>query len=92
MTPGAITMMGWRVVVACAIALPAAAAQTDTVPGVSTPVATTKHRITLNGRSLAYTARAGVLPIRINDTGEARGYIFFVSYTVDRAPGQPPRH
>ena len=66
-------------------------AQTDTVPGVSTPIATTTHRITLNGKPLGYTARAGVLPIRHNDTGEPRAYIFFVAYTVDRAPGQPAR-
>jgi carboxypeptidase C (cathepsin A) len=68
-----------------------ARAQTDTVPGITTPIVTTEHRITLNGRTLAYTARAGVLPIRHNETGEARGYIFFVSYTVQRAAGQPPR-
>jgi len=66
-------------------------AQTDTVPGVATPIVTTTHRMTLTGRPVAYTARAGVLPIRHNDTGEPHGYIFFVSYTVPRAPGQPPR-
>ena len=55
------------------------------------PSSTTKHRIVLNGKPLAYTARAGVLPIRHNETGEPRGYIFFVSYTVDRRTGQPPR-
>jgi len=73
------------------VAYSAASAQTDTIPGVSTPIIATKHRITLNGKLLAYTARAGMLPIRLNETGEPRGYIFFVSYTVDRAPGQPPR-
>ena len=41
-----------------------------------------------NGKPLAYTARAGVLPIRLNETGEPRGYIFFVSYTVDHATEQ----
>jgi len=66
-------------------------AQTDTVPGVATSIVTTTHRMTLTGRPLAYTARAGVLPIRHNDTGEPHGYMFFVSYTVPRAPGQPPR-
>ena len=65
--------------------------QTDTVPGIATPIVTTAHRMTLNGRTLAYTARAGVLPIRHNDTGEPRGYIFFVAYSVQRPPGQPPR-
>jgi len=64
-----------------------ARAQTDTVPGVSTPLVTTHHRIVLNGKTLAYTARAGVLPIRHNDTGEPRGYVFFVAYSADRATG-----
>ncbi len=66
-------------------------AQTDTIPGVRTPIVSTSHRILLNGKPLAYTARAGVLPIRHNDTAEPLGYIFFVAYVVDRAPGQPPR-
>lgn len=66
-------------------------AQTDTVPGVSTPIATTAHRVVVNGKPIAYTARAGVLPIRHNETGEPRAYVFFVSYTVDRPAGQPPR-
>jgi carboxypeptidase C (cathepsin A) len=43
------------------------------------------------GRTVAYTARAGLLPIRLNDTGEPRGYIFFVAYTLDRAPREAPR-
>jgi carboxypeptidase C (cathepsin A) len=88
-----------RLVVRLATALIAASlavsvtggAQTDTVPGVATPIVTTKHRMLLNGKPLAYTARAGVLPIRLNETGEPRGYIFFVAYSVDRVPGQPPR-
>ena len=66
-------------------------AQTDTIPGVRTAIVSTSHRILLNGKPLAYTARAGVLPIRHNDTAEPLGYIFFVAYVVDRAPGQPPR-
>ena len=66
-------------------------AQTDTVPGVSTPLATTTHRIVVNGKPVAYTARTGVLPIRLNETGEPRAYVFFVAYAVDRRAGQPPR-
>jgi carboxypeptidase C (cathepsin A) len=74
------------------IVLPRSAhAQTDTVPGVATPMVTTKHVITLSGKPLTYTARAGVLPIRLNDTGEPRGFIFFVAYSVARTPGQPVR-
>ena len=81
----------WIALALVAMASGPGGAQTDTVPGVMTPVATTRHRITLDGKTLAYTARAGVLPIRHNDTGEPRGYVFFVAYTVDRAPGQSPR-
>ena len=62
-----------------------ALAQADTVPGTATPIVTTRHRIEVGGRTVAYTARAGLLPIRLNDTGEPRGYIFFVAYTLDRA-------
>lgn len=66
-------------------------AQTDTVPGAATPIVTTRHRIDVGWRTVAYTARAGLLPIRLNDTGEPRGYIFFVAYTVDRTPREAPR-
>jgi carboxypeptidase C (cathepsin A) len=82
---------GFAITLALAISAGRARAQTDTVPGVRTPVVTTRHRIMLAGKSVAYTARAGVIPIRHNDTGEARGYVFFVAYTVDRAPGQAVR-
>jgi carboxypeptidase C (cathepsin A) len=68
-----------------------ARAQTDNVPGTATPIVTTRHRIEVGGRTVAYTARAGLLPIRLNDTGEPRGYIFFVAYTLDRAPREAPR-
>jgi len=42
----------------------------------------TKHTINVAGRSLAYTATAGSMPIR-NDDGEIQGYLFFVAYTKD---------
>ena len=85
-----VRCLGTATLALAAIAAPAPG-QTDTVPGVTTAIVTTSHRITLNGKPLAYTARAGILPIRHNDTGEPRGYVFFVSYTVNRAAGQPPR-
>lgn len=68
-----------------------ASAQMDTVPGAVKAIVDTRHQITLNGRPLSYTARAGILPVRLNETGEPRGYIFFVAYLADRTPGQPPR-
>jgi carboxypeptidase C (cathepsin A) len=68
-----------------------AGAQSDTIPGVTTPIVTTHHTIALHGKTLAYTARAGVLPIRLNETGEPHGYIFFVAYAVDRPAGSSRR-
>src|SRR5262245_52456975 len=54
-------------------------------------IVTTTHQITLDGRQLAYTARAGHLPIRDNETGEVHGQMFFVAYTVQRGANAPPR-
>jgi carboxypeptidase C (cathepsin A) len=84
-------MIARRVALLSIIAATAANAQTDTIAGVQTPIATTTHRITLRGNPFAYTARAGMLPIRHNDDGLPRAYVFFVAYTVNRAPGAPPR-
>ena len=53
------------------------------------PIVTTHHQVSVGGRSLAYTARAGQLPIRENDTGEVRARMFFVAYTLDRADPAP---
>ena len=52
---------------------------------------TTRHQITLGGRTLKYTARAGLLPIQVNDTGDVHGRMFFTAYQLDRQPGEPPR-
>jgi carboxypeptidase C (cathepsin A) len=54
-------------------------------------IATTTHQVRLDGKPLSYTARAGRLPIRDNETGEVHGQMFFVSYTVPRAASAPPR-
>jgi carboxypeptidase C (cathepsin A) len=54
-------------------------------------LATTRQSIRVNGAVLSYTARVGLIPIRNNDTGEVRGQFGFVSYSVERAPGQAPR-
>ena len=55
-------------------------------------IVATHHQVSIGGKILAYTARAGRLPIRDNDTGEVRGNMFFVAYTLDRAsaPGARP--
>jgi carboxypeptidase C (cathepsin A) len=49
-------------------------------------IVTTKHQVTVEGRILKYTARAGRLPILNNETGEVHGRMFFISYTLDRLP------
>ena len=43
--------------------------------------------MTVGGRVLRYTAKAGLIPIRDNETGDAHGHVFFVSYTLERASG-----
>ena len=54
-------------------------------------IVTTQHQMPLNGRTLMYTARAGLLPIRDNEAGDIRAHIYFMAYMLDRAPSQPPR-
>lgn len=55
------------------------------------PVVTTRHAVTVAGRTLQYTARAGRIPIRDNEAGDVHGQMFFVSYTLDRPGNAPPR-
>jgi len=50
-------------------------------PAIPRDVVTTRHSIHIEGRHLSYTARAGRLPIRHNETGEVRAHMFFVSYS-----------
>lgn len=62
--------------------------------GIESPgdqIATTHHQIRVGQRTLRYTARAGRLPIRHNETGEIHGRMFFVAYLLDRAPNEPAR-
>ena len=50
----------------------------------------THHQITLNGRTLHYTATAGRLPIK-DPTGKIDAEMFFVAYTLDGAdPAKRP--
>ena len=52
---------------------------------------TTRQQTKVGPRLLKYTATAGTLPIRNNETGETHGNMFFVSYSLDRGPGNPKR-
>lgn len=50
----------------------------------------TQHRITTPAGPVAYEARVGRLPIRSEDTGEIRAYMFFVAYhRKDRSANRP---
>lgn len=50
----------------------------------------TRHQITLSGKPIAYTARAGFLSLR-NESRELKARIFYVAYTLDRPKDAPPR-
>jgi carboxypeptidase C (cathepsin A) len=52
---------------------------------------TTRHQALIAGKALAYTAKAGLIPIRDNDTGEVHANMFYVAYTFDRPTGSRPR-
>jgi len=54
-------------------------------------IVTTHHQVTIAGSVVRYTARAGTIPIRDNETGEPHANMFFVAYTLDRASGAPVR-
>ena len=41
------------------------------------------QKITVNGETLAYTARAGYLPLRNATTGQAEAHIFYTSYSKE---------
>ena len=83
--------MTGRGAIALLVALAAGPAPVGAQASVAERIVSTRHAITVSGRRLTYTARAGRLPIRVNETGEAYGYVFFVAYTLDRSPGQPVR-
>jgi carboxypeptidase C (cathepsin A) len=71
---------------AAALATGAHAAQ----PGDEDATVVTRHAVTLgDGRRLAYTARAGFLPIREDISGQVTGRMYFVAYTADRPKGRP---
>ncbi len=47
------------------------------------PPVETHQKITLNGETLAYTARAGFLPLRNATTGQTEAHLFYTSYFKD---------
>ena len=69
------------------VALPLAQQDSRQTPAI----VTTHHQVTVGGSVLRYTARAGTIPIRDNETGEPHANMFFVAYTLDRPSGALPR-
>lgn len=57
---------------------PAVGGDVDETPAV------TKHTITVDGKTLNYTATAAQMPLK-NATGETEAHIFYVAYTLDGA-------
>jgi len=72
--------------IACAAVAPLARAADPPPPDV--PDAVTHHTITLGGKPLAYTARAGTITLRGPDEAPT-AKIFYTAYTVDGAPNRP---
>jgi carboxypeptidase C (cathepsin A) len=70
---------------ACATFAPPARAAD---PPPDTPDAVTHHTITLGGKPLAYTARAGTITLRGPDEAPT-AKIFYTAYTVDGATNRP---
>lgn len=52
------------------------------VPAVE-KVSTTQHTITINGKTIAYTARAGTMVLR-DGAGNPKATVFYISYTQDK--------
>ncbi|HKD15740.1 MAG TPA: peptidase S10, partial [Candidatus Angelobacter sp.] len=55
---------------------------TESKKEVETPPIVTHHEIRVGGKTLRYTATAGMMPIR-NTEGELEANIFFMAYTLD---------
>ncbi|HVZ78552.1 MAG TPA: hypothetical protein VG818_11280 [Gemmatimonadaceae bacterium] len=60
----------------------AAAEESGGVPAVEN-ISTTKHTITIDGKTIAYTANAGTMVLR-DDDGKPKATVFFVAYTRDQ--------
>ncbi|HEX5437034.1 MAG TPA: hypothetical protein VFW98_07740 [Gemmatimonadaceae bacterium] len=60
----------------------AASADSEGVPAVER-VSTTKHTITVNGKTIPYTANAGTMVLR-DENGKPAATVFYISYTKDQ--------
>ena len=78
---------------ATSLTLPRGAFAQIVAPALAQPdsngIVVTRHQITIGGRVVHYTARAGFLPLE-NQSGETMAKIFFVAYVLDN-PGNKVR-
>ena len=78
----------------CSWGVPLAASQTtaksDEGACPEDKMSVTKHQITVDGKVLKYTARAGFLPIR-DQYGETKARFFYTAYTLDGESDKKPR-
>ncbi|MGH9478157.1 MAG: S10 family peptidase [Terriglobales bacterium] len=86
---------GWALLLLCALSLPAAAQGRGAQSFAYEPAATdplpvkTTHSITVNGRTLSYTAEVGKIAIP-DASGKTMGHMFYVAYILDNpTPGRP---
>ncbi|HLT90093.1 MAG TPA: hypothetical protein VKZ85_04040 [Woeseiaceae bacterium] len=76
-------------IAALVLAAGSALAAGDTTPPDAFVV--TEHEVDLGDRKLRYTARAGMLPLYENDTGELMARMFIIAYVAEPGRGEPPR-
>ncbi len=69
---------------------PAATSPAQPRPLVEETPVVTKHSITVNGKTLNYTATTGQLPIK-SATGEIEALMFYIAYTLDGTPDKKTR-
>lgn len=65
-------------------------ATTATAAAAPESPSVTHHTLNLGGRTLEYTATAGLLPIK-DDAGKPEANIFYIAYTLGRGPADPHR-
>lgn len=82
-------LMGLATPTFAAVQAPAPRVVAPLLPG-DEPIVVTTHRIQTPEGPLEYEARAGRLPIRVDETGEVHAHVFFVAYVVkNRGPNRP---
>lgn len=68
--------------------------KTDNKMNVEDNISVTHHSITINGQTLNYTATAGTMILREEDSKKGhdpKAELFFVAYTVENKKGMAPR-